>query len=73
MDEWGGQSYEEIAAELKMTEGAVKVSVYRLRRRFGELLREQIQRTVADPAEIDQEIRELFKRWAEDLPGTFVT
>lgn len=54
------KSYQEIAAELKMTEGAVKVSAHRLRRRFGELLREQIERTLADPADVDEEIRELF-------------
>lgn len=58
--ECGEKSYQEIAAELKMTEGAVKVSAHRLRRRFGELLREQIQKTVSDPVEIDEEIRELF-------------
>ena len=43
-----------------MTEGAVKVSVHRLRRRFGELVRGQIERTVASPDEIDDEIRQLF-------------
>jgi RNA polymerase sigma-70 factor (ECF subfamily) len=39
----------------------VKVSVHRLRRRFGELVREQIERTVANPKEVDDEIRELFE------------
>jgi RNA polymerase sigma-70 factor (ECF subfamily) len=53
-------SYPEWAAELKMSEGAVRVSAHRLRRRFGELLREQIRRTVADPALVDEEMRELF-------------
>jgi RNA polymerase sigma-70 factor (ECF subfamily) len=43
-----------------MTEGAVKVTVHRLRRRFGELVREQIRRTVADGNDIDDEIRTLF-------------
>jgi len=56
----GGTPYQQIADELKMTEGAVKVAVHRLRRRFGELVREQIERTVEDPADIDDEIRELF-------------
>jgi len=55
-----GKSYREIGAELQMTEGAVKVTVHRLRRRFGELVREQIGRTVDRPEEIDDEIRELF-------------
>jgi DNA-directed RNA polymerase specialized sigma24 family protein len=56
----GDRSYVEIAAELGMSEGAVKVSAHRLRRRFGELLREQVERTVADPSEVDGELRELF-------------
>jgi len=55
-----GKSYREMAAELQLTEGAVKVTVHRLRRRFGELIREQIARTVDSPEEIDDEIRELF-------------
>jgi RNA polymerase sigma factor (sigma-70 family) len=54
------QSYQQIATELKMSEGAVKVSAHRLRRRFGELLRAQVERTVSDPAEVDDELREIF-------------
>jgi RNA polymerase sigma-70 factor (ECF subfamily) len=56
-----GKSYQQLATELGMSEGAVKVSVHRLRRRFGELVREQIERTVANPKEVDDEIRELFE------------
>jgi RNA polymerase sigma factor (sigma-70 family) len=56
----GGKSYRELGVELGMTEGAVKVTVHRLRRRFGELVREQVERTVASPKEIDDEIRDLF-------------
>jgi RNA polymerase sigma factor (sigma-70 family) len=55
-----GKSYQQIAAELGMTEGAVKVTVHRLRRRFGELVREQIGQTVERPEEVNEEIRELF-------------
>jgi len=55
-----GKSYPQIAEELGMTEGAVKVTVHRLRRRFGELIREQIGQTVARPEEVNDEIRELF-------------
>ena len=54
------ESYETIAEELEMTEGAVRVAVHRLRRRFGELLRAEIAQTVADEDEIDDEIRFLF-------------
>jgi RNA polymerase sigma factor (sigma-70 family) len=53
-------TYGQLAAELNMSEGAVKVAVHRLRRRYRELLRAEIEETVADPQEIDQEIRDLF-------------
>jgi RNA polymerase sigma-70 factor (ECF subfamily) len=43
-----------------MTEGAARVAVHRHRRRFGELLREEVAATVANPAEVDEEILELF-------------
>lgn len=52
--------YANIAAELGMTEGAIKVAVHRLRRRYRELLRDEIAQTVADPADVDEEIRDLF-------------
>jgi RNA polymerase sigma factor (sigma-70 family) len=56
----GEKTYRQLAAELNMSESAIKVSVHRLRRRFGELVREQVERTVANPEEVDDEIRELF-------------
>ena len=49
------------AAQLSMTEVAVKVSVHRMRRRFGELLRAEIQETVSTEEEIDAEIAQLFE------------
>jgi RNA polymerase sigma-70 factor (ECF subfamily) len=52
--------YAAIAAELGMAAGAVKVAAHRLRRRYRELLRDEIAQTVASPDDIDQEIRELF-------------
>jgi RNA polymerase sigma-70 factor (ECF subfamily) len=52
--------YAAIARELEMTEGAVKVAVHRLRRHCRELLRAEIAQTVADPAEIDEELQALF-------------
>lgn len=52
--------YAEVAAELDMTEGAVKVAVHRLRRRYRELLRDEIAQTVGSPEEIDDEIRYLL-------------
>ena len=53
-------SNRELAGELTMTEGALKVAVHRLRRRYRELLRAEIGQTVADSEEIEQEIRDLF-------------
>ena len=55
-----GKTYHEVAAQLNMSDGAVKVTIHRLRRRFGELVREQIARTVEGPDEIEDEIRQLF-------------
>jgi RNA polymerase sigma-70 factor (ECF subfamily) len=52
--------YAQVAAELGMTEGAVKTAVHRLRRRYRELLRAEIAQTVAGPEEIDDEIRYLL-------------
>jgi len=43
-----------------MTVVAVKVTVHRLRHRYRNLLREEIAHTVADSAEIDDEIRHLI-------------
>jgi len=54
------ERYAEAAAALGLSESSVKVSVHRLRRRYGELLRQEIGRTLHDPSEIDAEIRDLF-------------
>jgi RNA polymerase sigma-70 factor (ECF subfamily) len=58
----GGRSdtYAAIAEKLQMTEGAVKVAAHRLRRRYRELLREEIAHTVAGPEEVEDEIRYLL-------------
>ena len=53
-------SYAAVAARLGTTEGAARVAAHRLRRRYGELLRQEIAATLADPDEIDDEIRDLF-------------
>jgi len=52
--------YAEAAVVLGMNEGAIKVAVHRLRRRFRELFREEVGHTVARPEEIDEEIRHLL-------------
>lgn len=53
-------TYAELAREWDVTESAVRVAVHRLRRRFGTLLREEVARTVEDPAEVEEEIRYLL-------------
>jgi len=52
--------YGDVASELGMTEGAVKTAIYRLRKSFGGMLRAEIAETVADPVDIDDEIRHLL-------------
>ena len=58
--EAGESRYAEVAEELGMTSGAVGAAVHRLRRRYRDLVREEIAHTVASPAEVDEEIRWLF-------------
>lgn len=50
----------EAGSDLGMSEGAVKVAVHRLRRRYGAMLRSEVAETVADPAQVDAEIRHLL-------------
>ena len=58
--EAGTPSYQEAAADLATTEGAVRVAVHRLRRRYRDLVREEIAQTVAGPEDVDEELRHLF-------------
>ena len=52
--------YPQTAAALNMSEGAVRVAVHRLRRRYRELLREEIAQTLANPTQADEEMQGLF-------------
>lgn len=52
-------SYAEIGTRLGMNEGSLKVMVHRLRRRYRELLHNEISQTVERPELIEEEIREL--------------
>jgi RNA polymerase sigma-70 factor (ECF subfamily) len=58
--EKGADSLAAAAARLDLSLSAVKALVHRLRRRFRELIRDEIAETVTRPEEIDQEIRDLF-------------
>jgi DNA-directed RNA polymerase specialized sigma24 family protein len=55
-----GRPYAELATQLSMTEGAVKVAVHRLRARHRENVRAEIRDTVADEAHVEDEIRRLM-------------
>lgn len=52
--------YPELAASLGVSEGAARVAVHRLRKRYRHLLKEEITRTLIDPAQADEELRALF-------------
>ena len=57
-----GQSdtpYAALACEMNTSEGALKVAVHRLRRRYRNLFRQEIADTVADPTEVESELRYL--------------
>jgi RNA polymerase sigma-70 factor (ECF subfamily) len=52
-------AYEPLARELGVTAADVKRLLHRLRERYRELLRAEIAETVADPADVDEEVRYL--------------
>lgn len=54
------RDYEKVGAQLQMRPNAVAVAVHRLRHRYRELLREEIARTVASPADIESEMRHFY-------------
>ena len=53
--------HEALAARLGMTPAAVGTAVFRMRRRYGELMREEIAETVSSPAEVEEEIAHLIR------------
>ena len=58
--ERGGIPYGDIARTLGLTEPAARQAVHRFRRRFRDVFREEISQTVANPAEVEEEIRHLL-------------
>jgi DNA-directed RNA polymerase specialized sigma24 family protein len=52
-------SYPTLATRLHVPESFVKKLIYRMRQRYRVLLREEVRQTVADPAEVDEELRHL--------------
>jgi RNA polymerase sigma factor (sigma-70 family) len=59
MSERGAIDYAAVAKRLGVNEGAARVAVHRLRKRFREVYREEISQTLADGADLDGELRHL--------------
>ena len=56
----GESAQAEVAKALGLEEGAVRVAIHRLRKRYRGLLREEISQTLADESQVDEEMRALF-------------
>jgi RNA polymerase sigma-70 factor (ECF subfamily) len=50
----------DVAAKLGMSEGAVKVAIHRLRKRFRQVVRDEVAQTVSEPGELDAEMQYLI-------------
>lgn len=61
-DDGGG--YREVAEKLEMRENAIGVAVFRMRKRFGELMKQQVLATVVDEQEVVSELRHLMEALA---------
>ncbi len=60
----GEAAHGEVAQTLGMEEGAVRVAVHRLRKRYRVLLRDEIAQTLTDESQVDEEMRALFGAFA---------
>lgn len=61
----GEADYASAARQLGMNEGAVRMAVHRLRRRYADLFREEVAHTVAGPGEVEDEMRHLRRILSE--------
>jgi RNA polymerase sigma-70 factor (ECF subfamily) len=59
------QPYTELATKLSMNEGAIKMAVHRLRKRYRELVRVEIANTLDHLQDIEEEMRHLFSALME--------
>jgi RNA polymerase sigma factor (sigma-70 family) len=55
-----GATYSQAAGALGLSEAAAKMTVTRMRRRYRELLRAEVAKTVAEPGEVESELSHLF-------------
>jgi RNA polymerase sigma factor (sigma-70 family) len=54
-----------VAAGLGLNEGAARMAVHRLRKRYRELLRQEIAQTLSEPADLEEEMRALFQAFSD--------
>lgn len=57
----GELKYAELCATLQLTESGLKSAIRRMRQRYREFLRAEVTSTVADPSEVDDELRFLLR------------
>jgi RNA polymerase sigma-70 factor (ECF subfamily) len=57
-------THADAAKTLGMDEGTIRVAVHRLRKRYRQLLRDEIAQTLVDSADVDEEMRALFGAFA---------
>ena len=57
--------YPEVAETLGISESAVRVAVHRLRKQYRELLRAEIVETLADPAQLEDELQALYRAFSD--------
>ena len=62
----GSIDYEALGAALGMQPASARSAVHRLRKRFRELFREEVSGTVADPADVDDELRAVIAALRSD-------
>jgi len=62
------EPYARIGQDLGLSEPAIKTAVHRLRRRYQELLRAEVAQTVASPAEVEDELCDLFAAVRREKP-----
>jgi len=66
--EQGERSFAAASQEVGMTETALKSAVHRMRHRYQELVREVVAQTVADPSELEDEVRHLLEVLSRQPP-----
>ena len=63
----GDDGYPGIAEQLGISDGALKVAVFRLRQRFKTLIREEVEQTVTASEDADEELRHLYASLAKGM------